>query len=268
MTAPSALAPSAPAARSSASIVYERDGYRILHSSEFGLDPFLMQTDTGRGHWQSLSTHATQGLAEKAIVAWQGHREEKSGRNRPVTRPNGMASPWGLVQTMTTYAPGIVSVTTAEHGGFLLDPEHNDRVPEALRTLDGAYEEDQAWSAVAFAYPEVFTTFERREADQNIREHQPDVYTRLTGHHLAPEESRTLRLREFLTTYGDRYLACSTKRIDNTHLAVSAAIGGRWSRPDGSLPPMKTFRVESQEYDPKTEFSFVIDPERHPEIHD
>ena len=97
-------------------------------------------------------------------LAALGRREIRSGAN----------TPWGASQCATVYADGVVSHSTTGHGGFHLAAAHNAKVHPALRAHGGWYEEDCAWAAVAQALPELFTEYERRCADQTIRDWHPD----------------------------------------------------------------------------------------------
>lgn len=83
------------------------------------------------------------------------------------------STPWGMAQTTTIFAPGIREHKTASHGGFELDFEQNQKVPEPMRT-GGWYEEDSGWAAVALAFPDLFTAHERKLAEAEIRRQQPD----------------------------------------------------------------------------------------------
>jgi len=76
-------------------------------------------------------------------------------------------TPWGPIDTVTTIAPGVRAVSTASHGGFLLDPEVNARIPAPLRRESGAYEEDCEWAIVVVALPEV--------ADAIVRTREPAI---------------------------------------------------------------------------------------------
>lgn len=78
-------------------------------------------------------------------------------------------TPWGAAQTSRTYAEGIVFHATASHGGFHLDAERNARIPEEWRRVDGWYEEDGDWAAVALAFPDLFTQDERQLAERIMR---------------------------------------------------------------------------------------------------
>ena len=73
-------------------------------------------------------------------------------------------TPWGTAQTVRTLADGIVSVTTARHGGIRVSPERMELIPEDLRRgciewSDGTgwFEEDCMWSVVYDTFPECFS---------------------------------------------------------------------------------------------------------------
>lgn len=79
-------------------------------------------------------------------------------------------TPWGPAQHVTTRAPGIVSVSTAGHGGYWLCTA---RTKELLETLPGIdpflgpgqwYEEDCDWALVVVVWPALFTIEEQRNA--------------------------------------------------------------------------------------------------------
>src|SRR3546814_13790980 len=55
---------------------------------------------------------------------------------------------WGPTQTRRAYYPGIESVTTAGHGGFIVSPELNELVDPEWRNDAGNYEEDSCWAIV------------------------------------------------------------------------------------------------------------------------
>ena len=60
-------------------------------------------------------------------------------------------TPWGTAQTVDRLADGIVSVTTAGHGGVHLSPARLREMRESERTRDGWYEED-CEAAFVFAH--------------------------------------------------------------------------------------------------------------------
>ncbi len=72
-----------------------------------------------------------------------------------------MNTPWGPSQQIKTVAPGIVSVSTASHGGLKVSPEVWARIEAAFPGQPtyapaGWLEEDLDWSLAALACPELF----------------------------------------------------------------------------------------------------------------
>src|ERR1700722_1449151 len=94
---------------------------------------------------------------------------------RPSTRSFTirLSTPWGAAQTIKTLAPGILLVSTASHGGLMLDSAALQDLPEHLRTAGETYgdwrcfEEDCADvsndSAFSAALPEWLLTAFRHE---------------------------------------------------------------------------------------------------------
>ena len=115
------------------------------------------------------------------------HRRQLSRLARPSIM-SGAHTPWGCAQQTQLYSEGIVSHSTAEHGGFHLAPHRNAMVNPAWRNDDGWYEEDCQWSKVAMTFPELFTSFERKCANDTLRHGEPDADDELIGVGLAIAE--------------------------------------------------------------------------------
>ena len=75
----------------------------------------------------------------------------------------GAGSPWGMIQTTQELGAGVWSITTASHGGIVLDEDRRVEVAEMFPNFkawvgDGRYlEEDLDWRIAALAFPECFT---------------------------------------------------------------------------------------------------------------
>lgn len=72
------------------------------------------------------------------------------------------STPWGSPQTQKEYAPGLVLVSTAGHGGFYVSDEWLAKMPADCReakTYTGRnwYEEDCDYATVVLAFPEFFS---------------------------------------------------------------------------------------------------------------
>lgn len=64
----------------------------------------------------------------------------------------GGRSPWGSIQSVEEIAEGIVSVTTAGHGGIWLAPALEAKVPAGLRALARQYAPSQWYEEDCDAY--------------------------------------------------------------------------------------------------------------------
>lgn len=62
----------------------------------------------------------------------------------------GSSSPWRPVQTVTSFGPAAVAVTTASHGGLRVSLAALSRLPEAIQrttySANGWFEEDCDWA--------------------------------------------------------------------------------------------------------------------------
>ena len=178
-----------------------------------------------------------------------GRREIRTGAN----------TPWGGSQCATVYADGVVSHSTAGHGGFHLDAAHNAKVHPALRARGGWYEEDCAWAAVAQALPELFTDYERRCADQTIRDWYPDAWEMIHSRQLLPGESHEKDRRAFERDHASDWIVISAIRSDHQRGMTEcvATLGG-----DRRAAEQRRYLVPSDEYH-IGRFGFVINEARH-----
>jgi hypothetical protein len=179
-----------------------------------------------------------------------------------------MFSPWGPSQDTHSYAPGIVQVWTASHGGIHLTPELNAEVNPAWRNANGWYEEDCEWAIVALTFPQHFQQVEGMlaEADKSARNYFPDAYEKVTGKTLQAGDSYARDRAVFFAEHHEHWVVVSAIRADEPgQVNVTATLGGRgreretWDQP-------RWFRVSKEEYDQRSEHGFVIDLERHPEL--
>lgn len=75
--------------------------------------------------------------------------------------PYPKQTPWGPSQNQKQIAEGIVSYSTASHGGFGLSQVRLAEMPPDLRAFqpwagEGWYEEDCDWAVVCLAFPQFF----------------------------------------------------------------------------------------------------------------
>lgn len=114
------------------------------------------------------------------------HKRELSALGRIQARM-AASTPWGPSQLATIYAEGIISHMTAGHGGFRLSAERNACVLPTLRKSASWYEEDTEWAIVALTFPDLFTAYERKYADETIRNSWPSAWEEIHGYELAPD---------------------------------------------------------------------------------
>jgi hypothetical protein len=152
------------------------------------------------------------------------------GRREVIVQVN---TPWGPSQGATVYAEGVLFHSTASHGGFHLTPRRNCCIHPALHRPKGFYEEDAEWAAVAQGFPDLFTTRERRQADETIRNHWPEAWERIHGRKLEPGESRERDRQIFECTHAEDWIVIApfapiialVSPRSSPHAAASATSG-------------------------------------------
>lgn len=129
-----------------------------------------------------------------------------------------------------------------------------------LRGEGGWYEEDECWAIVAIAFPELFTAYERRCAEQTVRNGWPDAWETITGTTLQPGESREKDRRAFEQEHASGWIVVSAIRCETERgfVEVVATTGGR----RGPGTEERRFLVPSDEYQ-VGKFGFVVDEARH-----
>ncbi|MDK1376384.1 MULTISPECIES: hypothetical protein [unclassified Sinorhizobium] len=187
------------------------------------------------------------------------HRRELGTLGRQTVRLN-CSTPWGSSQGATVYADGIVSHTTAGHGGFKLSAARNAKVHPMLRADSGWYEEDAAWAIVALTFRHLFTTYERKCADNTIRDSWPEAWEMISDRSLAPGESYEKDRRVFAQEHAGDWIVTAALRSDHRPgmTEVIATIGGNRSE----RAEARRFLVPSDDY-AVGRFGFVIDEAKH-----
>lgn len=169
-------------------------------------------------------------------------------------------TPWGASQGATVYADGIVSHTTAGHGGFKLSVARNATVHPMLRADGGWYEEDAAWAIVALTFPDLFTSYEQKCADKTVRDSWPDAWEAIHGRSLLPGESHGRDGQAFAHVHAGDWIVISALRSDHHPgmTEVIATIGGKRDE----RAEERRFLVPSDDY-AVGRFGFVIDETKH-----
>ena len=114
--------------------------------------------------------------------------------------PAPVTTLWDTPDMATQRLPGIWSVMTPSHGGFVLSDERQAAMPEALRLADIYYEQDVDWSLVIVAFEAEFAALkdplfdvERNLAHQTARHWRPIRYGKFTGQTITPSDSYVLK---------------------------------------------------------------------------
>lgn len=176
-------------------------------------------------------------------------------------------SPWGRIQDARQIADGIVSVSTASHGGFHLSDERNRNIHPALRANDGWYEEDICVYIVIWYFPNECYAYYLQHAEnpvefQNyvtqtekvLKDWFPDAYEKATGNKIATKDSYKRRKAQFQAENSENWVVRSAIRCKNDadSVIVLATLGE--DRQTG-----KYFRVSSQKYEKRNPFGYVVD---------
>ncbi|WP_413875934.1 DUF7007 domain-containing protein [Albidovulum sp.] len=170
-------------------------------------------------------------------------------------------TPWGPSQGATRYAEGVLFHSTAGHGGFQLSPDRNRRVHPALRNSSGWYEEDAEWASVAQAWPDFFTSRERRQADETIMNHWPEAWEAIHGRMLKPGDSRERDRQIFERDHAGDWIVIAAIRSDQ-RAGFTEVIATRGGQRD-ERTARRRFLVPSVDYR-FGPFGFVIDEAQYP----
>lgn len=233
-----------------------REGYFLASAWRVRRPLDQLRRDDFYSHYGRIDNEA----AFRARMTEQAeHSRELKALSRKTMRIT-YSTPWGSSQGATVYADGIVSHTTASHGGFHLSAERNAEVHPLLRSEGGFYEEDCAWAIVAITFPALFTSFERRCAEKSLKDWWPDAWETVFGTILGPGESHQKDRRAFEAEHADDWVVISA--ICSTHhtgtVETIATRGGQRDR----RAEERRFLVPDTEYD-VGRFGFVIDLARH-----
>lgn len=187
------------------------------------------------------------------------HRRELHALGRVQTRMSA-STPWGSSQLATIYGTGVVCHSTAGHGGFHLSADRNRLIDPALRKDSPWYEEDSEWAIVALAFPDLFTAYERKCADETIRHSWPDTWKRIHGRTLTAGESRSKDRCAFEHAHADDWVVISAIYSDQ-HAGMTEVVAAKGGKRGAGTK--RRFLVSSDEYSTRGPFGFVIDDVRH-----
>lgn len=188
------------------------------------------------------------------------------------------STPWGAAQSSHRIAAGIVSYTTAGHGGIHLTARRVKQMPDALQqaTLKNAlgpagdawFEQDCEVVFVVLSFPEFFPD-NQVLAEDTLRHCYPEVWEAFYGKPLQPGQSRSRDEKLFYEAHADDWLVTAAwgdwaEHVPQGMVGVCAVKGGRGRRISTTLETW--WLVPKQEYAERNGFAFVIDPQRHQQI--
>lgn len=252
------------------------DGFSV---ALVGDTAFAMLPGRGEAHFLAMAWRVRRPLEELARNDFYGHcgvlADEAAFRTRVLdqaehTREKHLLgrrevrshanTPWGPSQGATVFAEGVVCHSTAGHGGFHLGADRNAKVDRRLRRSGGWYEEDAEWAIVALTFPHLFTGFERRSAEQTLKDSWPDVWEAIFGAVLEPGQSHEKDRRAFQARHAGDWIVISAIGSDrhDGHVEVVATVGGE----RGPGAEERRFLVPTGEYE-VGRFGFVVDAARH-----
>lgn len=196
-----------------------------------------------------------------------------------------MHTPWGASQTTWKIADGITEVSTAGHGGILLDAARVAAMPDYMKGCSwagaAAYEEDCDWCMPVLVFEAEYRAYYASTGQQNVDEifesarstlkhSHPDAYETFYGVTLQPGESRARDEAAFYASHANDWIVSAAwgswqKGVPEGMVGVCAVLGGRSATGNAKDAVEKYFLVPDGEYAARTGFGFVIDLERHKE---
>ncbi len=177
------------------------------------------------------------------------------------------STPWGMSQQSVKIATGIMSYSTASHGGVHLSKKRNALVPDYMRSDNGWYEEDceHAIPCVVFTdeYKKYYADLDIdiiSVAKDTLLSYYPDEYEKFYNVTLVEGQSYERDQQIAKERHKNDYIVVSALDTTNDMLKVFATIGGELHTDKG-----KYFNVPLAEYKAKRG-AFVIKLNEHAEI--
>jgi hypothetical protein len=195
-------------------------------------------------------------------------------------------SPWDQVQTCERLADGVFWVTTAGHGGLMVDAATATEELSAPARQHGmkwgrfiCYEEDCACSIPFFERPDWFAALKRRELTKtdtasvlkSVKDWEWRYYEARTRQILQPGESYQKDAFTFEQDHAADLIVVSATSGNSWEpplpagmVKVVAVKGGR--NKHGGYTGELEFLVPADEYKARGPHGFIVDPARHQEI--
>lgn len=178
-------------------------------------------------------------------------------------------TPWGIADQSKKFARGIVFYSTPGHGGFKITEKRFQEMPECFRDARPKskyylwFEEDNEQCLLLLAFPSFFDEKYIQFAKDTLRNHYPDAYE-THYNEIIPEGESLEKDRRIFEERNKNNLVVIIANTSDTYpkmVETVATIGGKWE--DDTQD--RFFLVPTEEYQSRSRFGFVIDPEKHKE---
>ena len=199
-------------------------------------------------------------------------------------------SPWDQVQTCERLAEGVWWVTTASHGGLMVDVSTATEELSAPARQHGmkwgrfiCYEEDCACAIPFFERPDWFATFRGGIGRVPLTEaHTASILKSVKNWNWRYYEAHTRTILQPGESYCKDEFVFTQDHADDL-IVVSATSGNSWEPPlpagmvkvtavkggrnkHGGYTGEREFLVPADEYKARGPHGFIVDPARHQEI--
>lgn len=185
-------------------------------------------------------------------------------------------TPWGYAHSVVQIADGIELFSTASHGGYHLSDGRMMEMPEAFRRYWSVnadrnwynwFEEDCHQCFVVLAFAQFFQSEQLEDAEYTLRNLYPEVWEEFYTRKLAPGESRSRDVKDWLTENSGQLITCvawgsHAKNVPKGMVGVFAV-----RNPDSKRSDESYWLVNYDEYKASISKSpygaMVIDPDKH-----
>ena len=167
-----------PISAGSHEVLFAVDQHQRLHMR------LAVNEDTGTTSWSvedhvrgqvEMVGHGTAETIQDAKYAAKAARDERYLYGTAGVDA-GDDSPWGEVEEIKHFAPGLAKVTAEDNEGFKLSPERNANIDARWRSISGWYSAETMGHIVIASSPTVFEADEVREAHSVLRTYMPDEH--------------------------------------------------------------------------------------------
>jgi hypothetical protein len=171
-----------------------------------------------------------------------------------------MSSPWGQIQYVRKYVPGISFISTARHGGFRISSKKNQEILEPFRKITNHsyvyYEEDSEAALVILSFQNLFEPQDIQDAHKTAKNDYPHQYAKAFSTTVNLNESSTLRKEQFDQQNSDNFVVVAAWGESTSNCPKNMIIGlARRNKEE------KYFLISQEKYKLRSQFGYVITDE-------